>query len=49
MFECSISDATAEYTIGLLLNVTRRISEAIEAAKKGEWSDWRIMWMCGKG
>lgn len=30
-------DATAEYTIGLLLNTSRRISEATEAAKKGEW------------
>ncbi len=42
-------DATAEFTVGLLLNTSRRISEAIAAAKNGEWASWRIKWMCGTG
>ena len=42
-------DATAEFTIGLLLSTTRRICEAAEAAKKGNWADWKIMWMTGRG
>ena len=44
-----LTNATAELTIGILLNTTRRISEAIQAAKDGEWQDWKIMWMCGQG
>ncbi|CAF0979894.1 unnamed protein product [Brachionus calyciflorus] len=44
-----LTDASAELTVGLLLNTTRRISEAINAAKTGEWADWKIMWMCGRG
>ena len=42
-------DATAEYAVGLLLNTSRRISEAISAAKNNEWSDWKLTWMCGQG
>ena len=42
-------EATAELAIGLLLNTSRRISESINAAKIGEWAEWRILWMCGKG
>ena len=44
-----LTDATAELTLGLLLNTTRRINEAVPAAKNGEWSTWKILWMCGKG
>ncbi len=44
-----LTNATAEFTIGILLNTTRRISQAIEAAKAGEWKDWKIKWMCGQG
>lgn len=31
------------------MNTSRRISEAIKAAKNGEWATWRIKWMCGNG
>lgn len=44
-----LTDATAELAVGLLLNTSRRITEAISAAKNGEWADWKIMWMCGRG
>jgi glyoxylate/hydroxypyruvate reductase len=44
-----LTNATAELTIGILLNTTRRISESIQAAKDGQWQDWKIMWMCGQG
>jgi lactate dehydrogenase-like 2-hydroxyacid dehydrogenase len=33
----------------LLLTASRRIPEGLEAAKNGEWSTWKIMWMCGPG
>jgi glyoxylate/hydroxypyruvate reductase len=44
-----LTDATAEFTVGLLLNTSRRINEAIEAAKNGEWGQWKILWMVGQG
>lgn len=44
-----LTDASAELAVGLLLNTSRRISEAIASAKNGEWADWKIMWMCGRG
>ncbi|RNA31918.1 glyoxylate reductase hydroxypyruvate reductase-like [Brachionus plicatilis] len=44
-----LTDATAELAVGLLLDTSRRISEAISSAKSGEWGDWKIMWMCGRG
>ena len=44
-----LTDATAEFTVGLLLNTSRRVSESIAAAKQGQWKDWKIMWMCGQG
>lgn len=44
-----LTDASAELAVGLLLNASRRISEAIASAKNGEWADWKIMWMCGRG
>ena len=37
-----LKDATAEYTIGLLLNTSRRISEAIEAGKNGQWGQVKL-------
>lgn len=36
-------------TIGLLLNTSRLISQSIDAAKAGEWGNWKISWMCGHG
>jgi glyoxylate/hydroxypyruvate reductase len=44
-----IKGATAEFAVALLLNLSRRIVEGIEAARNGEWSTWQIMWMCGRG
>lgn len=44
-----LTDATAELTIGLLLNTSRKISESMIAAKTGEWKDWKMLWMCGQG
>jgi lactate dehydrogenase-like 2-hydroxyacid dehydrogenase len=44
-----VEDATAEFAVALLLTTIRRIPEAIIAAKSGEWSSWKISWMCGKG
>lgn len=42
-----LTDATAELTISLLLATTRRLIEANNAAKTGEWSTWSPYWMCG--
>lgn len=42
-------DAVSEFTIGLILNTCRRISESVSAAKNGEWAEWKLLWMCGKG
>ena len=35
--------------MGLLLNTSRRISEAVIAAKNDEWAEWKMSWMCGQG
>lgn len=43
-----LTDAVAEYAIAVLLALARRIPEGIQAARSGEWSTWKIMWMCGK-
>ncbi len=44
-FGCILTHA--EYAIALLLATSRRIPEGLEAATNGEWSTWKIMWMCG--
>lgn len=43
-----LSEATAETALALLLTTSRRIPEAIEAAKTGAWGQWTPYWMCGK-
>lgn len=44
-----LTDATAELTVALLLATSRRLLEANEAAKTGEWKAWSPFWMCGMG
>ncbi|XP_035209316.1 glyoxylate reductase/hydroxypyruvate reductase-like isoform X1 [Stegodyphus dumicola] len=40
----------AEFTIGLLLSVSRRIVEASGAIKRGEWTEvWTPSWYVGRG
>jgi len=40
----------AEYTVGLLLTVSRRFVEADAAVKRGEWNViWRPDWLVGRG
>ncbi len=42
-----LTDSVADLAIGLMINGGRRIAEATEAAKKGEWDFWRPYWMTG--
>ncbi|KAL3274333.1 hypothetical protein HHI36_015732 [Cryptolaemus montrouzieri] len=43
----TLTDATAELTVGLLLATCRRLIEANAAAKGGKWQTWSPFWMCG--
>jgi len=43
-----LTEATAELAISLLLATARRLPEAINAAKNGDWATWAPYWMCGK-
>ena len=42
----------AEFVVSVTLNTIRRISEAVEVARSGEWesisSQWNLFWMCGE-
>ena len=42
-----LSDACADFTIGLLLTVSRRIAEGVANAKRGDWPPWHPLLMCG--
>eukprot|EP01135_Chromosphaera_perkinsii_P004999 Nk52_evm8s309 gene=Nk52_evmTU8s309 len=42
-----LTDATADLTMALLLATARRVVEATDAVKNGEWGTWGPMWMCG--
>ena len=42
-----LTEACADFTIGLLLAVSRRIAEGVSRAKKGDWPPWHPLWMCG--
>ncbi|WAR10221.1 GRHPR-like protein [Mya arenaria] len=44
-----LTSATAELTVALLLNVSRRLGEGVEAVKDGSWGTWSPLWMCGQG
>jgi len=41
------SDSAAELTVALLLAVSRRCFEGVEAVKAGEWGLWQPMWLLG--
>lgn len=42
-----LTATTADLTVALLLATARRLPEAINAVKQGEWPDWRPEWMTG--
>ncbi|XP_023018036.1 glyoxylate reductase/hydroxypyruvate reductase [Leptinotarsa decemlineata] len=44
-----LTEATAELAVALLLATSRRLLEANEKARIGEWSAWAPFWMCGPG
>lgn len=44
-----LTDATAELTVALLLATSRRLLEANEEARNGQWKAWSPFWMCGPG
>lgn len=43
-----LTETTADTAFALLMATARRVPEAVEAVKSGEWRDWRPEWMCGK-
>ncbi len=43
-----LDNAVADLTIALMLNASRRIPEAIQAAKTGKWGTWSPYWMTGQ-
>ncbi len=51
-FKLLIKDNVAEFVVSVTLNTIRRISEAIDVARSGEWesisSQWNLFWMCGE-
>lgn len=42
-----LTGTTAELTWALILATTRRLVEAADAARRGEWPPWNPTWMCG--
>lgn len=42
-----LTDATAEFTWGLILAVTRRISEGERLVRRGEWKGWALDFLLG--
>lgn len=42
-----LTDSVADLAMALMLNAGRRIKEASEAAKNGQWTYWRPYWMTG--
>jgi len=42
-----LTDTTADLTVALLLAAARRLPEAIDAVRQGQWPDWRPEWMTG--
>lgn len=43
-----LTDSVADTAIALMLAASRRIPEAIRAAKTGEWGTWAPYWMTGQ-
>lgn len=42
-----LTDATADLTIGLILDITRRISEGDRLVRAGGWKGWKLDFMLG--
>lgn len=42
-----LTETTADTAFALMMATARRIPEATNAVKNGEWADWRPEWMCG--
>ncbi|KAG5891373.1 hypothetical protein JTB14_020105 [Gonioctena quinquepunctata] len=45
----TLTEATAELAVALLLATSRRLLEANEEARTGGWQAWSPFWMCGPG
>lgn len=43
-----LDDAVADLTVALMLNASRRIDEAAQTARNGQWSTWSPYWMTGQ-
>ncbi|KAA0153131.1 hypothetical protein FNF29_03319 [Cafeteria roenbergensis] len=43
-----LTETTADLAVALLLATARRIPEAANAVKAGEWTTWKPMWLTGK-
>ena len=42
-----LTDTTADLALALLLATARRIPEAVEAVKAGQWTTWKPQWLTG--
>ena len=42
-----LTEATADFTWGLILAVTRRIAEGERLVRRGEWTGWALDFMLG--
>lgn len=42
-----LTETTADLTLGLMLATARRLVEAAEAVKAGQWRTWRPSWLVG--
>jgi glyoxylate/hydroxypyruvate reductase len=43
-----LTDSVADMTIALMLAASRRVPEAISAAREGKWGTWSPYWMSGQ-
>jgi len=43
-----LTDATADLTLALIMNITRRISEGDRLIRRGGWKEWSLDFMVGK-
>ena len=43
-----LTDATADLTLALIMNITRRISEGDRLIRRGGWKEWSLEFMLGK-
>ena len=43
-----LTDSTADLVLALTLSVARRLPEAANAVRTGEWNTWKPFWMTGK-